>query len=44
MLVLQNPKNTKDAGRTPNFVINNYFNDAFFLKGLGNVYRCVFVM
>ncbi|KAI8881111.1 hypothetical protein K501DRAFT_223676 [Backusella circina FSU 941] len=34
MLVLQNTKNTKNAGRTPNFVINNYFNDAFFLKGL----------
>ncbi|OBZ83458.1 T-cell immunomodulatory protein [Choanephora cucurbitarum] len=24
----------KDAGRTPHFIINNFFNDAFFLKGL----------
>lgn len=33
ILVLQHTKG-KDAGRTPNFVINNFFNDAFFLKGL----------
>ncbi|GAA5798014.1 hypothetical protein HPULCUR_003412 [Helicostylum pulchrum] len=33
ILILQHIKG-KDAGRTPNFVINNFFNDAFFLKGL----------
>ncbi|KAL0078748.1 hypothetical protein F4703DRAFT_1876957 [Phycomyces blakesleeanus] len=33
MLVLQST-GRKGADRTPNFVINNYFNDAFFLKGL----------
>lgn len=33
MLVLQHTKGTH-AGRVPNFVINNFFNDAFFLKGL----------
>lgn len=35
ILVLSNEKGASNAGRTPNFVINNYFNDAFFLKGLG---------
>lgn len=34
ILVLQNQKGTTNAGRVPNFVINNFFNDAFFLKGL----------
>ncbi|KAI8085765.1 uncharacterized protein B0P05DRAFT_466374 [Gilbertella persicaria] len=34
MLVLQNTDNNKDAGRTPHFVINNFFNDAFFIKSL----------
>ena len=35
MLVLQ--KNGRlPVKRTPNFIINNFFNDAFFLKGLGN--------
>ncbi|KAG0188719.1 hypothetical protein DFQ28_004447 [Apophysomyces sp. BC1034] len=34
ILVLQSDKSSKTAGRVPNFVINNYFNDAFFLKGL----------
>ncbi|KAI7897751.1 uncharacterized protein BX663DRAFT_481196 [Cokeromyces recurvatus] len=33
ILVLQNIQG-KDAGRLPNFIVNNYFNDAFFLKGL----------
>ncbi|KAI9473399.1 MAG: hypothetical protein EXX96DRAFT_528016 [Benjaminiella poitrasii] len=32
ILVLQ--KMQKDAGRLPNFIVNNYFNDAFFLKSL----------
>ncbi|KAF7727468.1 hypothetical protein EC973_007537 [Apophysomyces ossiformis] len=34
ILVLQLATASKSANRTPNFVINNYFNDAFFLKGL----------
>ncbi|KAL7335883.1 hypothetical protein PS15p_201296 [Mucor circinelloides] len=34
ILVLQNLQKNSDAKRTPNFVINNFFNDAFFLKGL----------
>ncbi|ORX51249.1 hypothetical protein DM01DRAFT_176162 [Hesseltinella vesiculosa] len=34
ILVLQGSASSKTAQRTPNFVINNYFNDAFFLKGL----------
>ncbi|KAG1456295.1 hypothetical protein G6F56_006860 [Rhizopus delemar] len=33
MVVLQSTS-LSDAGRVPNFIINNYFNDAFFLKGL----------
>ncbi|EIE92252.1 hypothetical protein RO3G_17059 [Rhizopus delemar RA 99-880] len=33
ILVLQSTS-TSDASRIPNFIINNYFNDAFFLKGL----------
>ncbi|CAO3681171.1 unnamed protein product [Rhizopus microsporus] len=33
ILVLQSTSSS-DAGRIPNFIINNYFNDAFFLKGL----------
>jgi integrin alpha FG-GAP repeat containing protein 1 len=41
MLVLQNEKGASNAGRTPNFVINNYFNDAFFLKGLGKAFTIV---
>ncbi|KAI8983819.1 hypothetical protein BDB01DRAFT_790233 [Pilobolus umbonatus] len=33
MIVLQKNKKS-NAGRTASFVVNNYFNDAFFLKGL----------
>jgi integrin alpha FG-GAP repeat containing protein 1 len=36
ILVLQDKAN-KDAERIPNFIINNFFNDAFFLKGLGKL-------
>ncbi|CEP13272.1 hypothetical protein [Parasitella parasitica] len=34
ILVLQNLQKSSDAKRTPNFIINNFFNDALFLKGL----------
>ncbi|KAI8381145.1 uncharacterized protein BYT42DRAFT_565436 [Radiomyces spectabilis] len=34
MLVLQPKGMSTSVSRTPHFVINNYFNDAFFLKGL----------
>ncbi|KAI9488105.1 hypothetical protein BDB00DRAFT_850036 [Zychaea mexicana] len=34
MLVLSKTNTRSDANRTPNFIINNFFNDAFFLKGL----------
>ncbi|KAI8072567.1 hypothetical protein BC940DRAFT_292890 [Gongronella butleri] len=34
ILVLQGSASSQTSARTPNFVINNYFNDAFFLKGL----------
>ncbi|KAG1456514.1 hypothetical protein G6F55_006464 [Rhizopus delemar] len=37
ILVLQSTS-TSDASRIPNFIINNYFNDAFFLKRLGKRY------
>ena len=35
MLILSKSNRQSDANRTPNFIINNFFNDAFFLKGLG---------
>ncbi|KAG2226834.1 hypothetical protein INT45_005799 [Circinella minor] len=34
MLILSKTSRQSDANRTPNFIINNFFNDAFFLKGL----------
>lgn len=35
ILVLQLGQSSATANRVPYFIINNYFNDAFFLKGLG---------
>ena len=35
MLILSKTSRKSDANRAPNFIINNFFNDAFFLKGLG---------
>ncbi|KAI8368959.1 hypothetical protein BD560DRAFT_330475 [Blakeslea trispora] len=37
ILLLENAHKRRDAGRVPHFIINNFFNDAFFLKGLGKI-------
>ncbi|KAI8991683.1 hypothetical protein BDF20DRAFT_812771 [Mycotypha africana] len=34
ILLLDNSEKRSDLKRTPNFIVNNFFNDAFFLKGL----------